>query len=344
MRIRLKCKQCGEIVMCDDRVLDTPVQCGDCGFPISIETYPKLRRLKADRDAKRKQQAADHERGQRRVKQPPPSIEDHLDGVTDKASDPSRAGQMNPDVEIRIQIIGPIKWYRSMWSRYRTATAFVHGAVLATLVIWWVQLGPHAPQPVRTLPPGPVAVPVVAQESPSPATGQLKPLAELEPTFRECGLWRLGPPTQGILRGRPLTETSFGPDANRPTIAIKVWTDRQGFTRAISAITPGSDTIDAIPDEDIRVHTIASTMTVYLVLGQTICSSILHPLEENEGYMPASADIASGGEDLYGRQAVTVCKREHIDGFDVDYTRLGRRVGDTTQQMFNSIIVKDGTW
>lgn len=160
MRIKLKCGQCGEVIFCDDRVLDTPMQCGDCGFPISIETYPKLRQLKVTRDAERKQQATDRERERKRVEQPPPpSIEDHLD-----AARPGPA-ESKADVEIRIQVIGPVKWYRSMWSRYRTATAFVHGVVLAMIVVGWLNYEPHTQQshvhtvrqlqPSNTTPPSP---------------------------------------------------------------------------------------------------------------------------------------------------------------------------------------------
>ena len=51
MDFKIKCLQCGESIRCDETILDQQLACGDCGCPIALEHYPRLVKLKQERDA-----------------------------------------------------------------------------------------------------------------------------------------------------------------------------------------------------------------------------------------------------------------------------------------------------
>ena len=48
-QFKLKCGQCGETIICDESILDAPLECGECGYPIQTEMYPKLVELREQR-------------------------------------------------------------------------------------------------------------------------------------------------------------------------------------------------------------------------------------------------------------------------------------------------------
>ena len=72
MDFKIKCLQCGESIRCDETILDQQLACGDCGCPIALEHYPRLVKLKQERDAalkaerERQKQAKREERQQAR--------------------------------------------------------------------------------------------------------------------------------------------------------------------------------------------------------------------------------------------------------------------------------------
>ena len=91
--IRVGCPGCGEPVDIATDMLDQPIECGDCGTPIPVESYPELIQAKADlrkrakvkrrADKERKREERDRERVEEQREREAQLARDGGDGIED---------------------------------------------------------------------------------------------------------------------------------------------------------------------------------------------------------------------------------------------------------------------
>lgn len=199
MSIRFHCGVCNHKLKAGDELAGHRRQCPNCGEWVKVPGAPN----------------------------PPP--------VVAPAGQPDSRSEDRPDLQIRLNVIGPGRWYRDLWRKNRAGFVVVHVLALIIATAWYFGRGDSAPPPRKLVIPAPVA----PAADTAVATSKLR-LGTSEGFEKACEMFQLWSTSteSAILRGRPLLKTSYKPDATRSD-SLAVFADREGIVRAISCMLYG---------------------------------------------------------------------------------------------------------
>lgn len=233
------------------------------------------------------------------------------------------------DVEIKIQVVAPWSWYKGLWRKHRIGAIVAHALLLAGIGTYGVKEWLEKP---------PVAV-----EGPA---GKLPTFEECKASLARNNFWQLGRAEGGILRGRPLTKTSFGPDANYPANSVDVWQDSEGNVRAISTTVMGEAWAEALRKRKLNKEIDASgafNLQVSDALRRLVKFELFTEMDkvafERFAELDSNAQSITKDKAAAGMQGMI-----YSSGLKMDCTRWSIPDAKGYWCWGTLVVIRDGTW
>lgn len=354
--ITLKCIQCGQPIFTDERILDEPMTCGDCGTPILVDLYPVLAKMRKDRDAIRKaerdEKRRDHDEGKARLRL---AVQLEQMAAAPPVLEPSeKPSPVEPSISL-ITIRGKPKWIAVSLAAGLLAAGAIYlarqqdGEPVATIIRVERTTPPGAEQDSRRKLPDSSGL---VEEAVTEFDGVFADLSSARKGLEGLALWMKGPPEPAILRGRPLRKATFTTDASNSLVpGLDVYLDEGDKIRAFTYVYLGPLFYERfaanLRKDEIRTASEtceALDMLVGVIIGGRPMLSIgeavffdREPAEDSE--------FNTGRKNAETWSGVKQIGRVPVEFICWVIPPADPKKKDFTQRLYRTIvIVKDGTW